>query len=185
MLNEDYKDMLRALCAEKVKFLLVGAYALAAHGYPRATMDIDFWVMPSPENATAVIRALKRFGAPLQNLKKSDFQIEGVIFQIGVAPRRIDIITAVDGLKFEDAFAHSTPVEIEGLEIHVPSIPDLIINKRASGRTKDLADVEMLEGTFDDLQTFKKRAQEPTVSFESALLELTQNGKTSTDDRHE
>jgi hypothetical protein len=146
MLNEDYKDMLQVLAAEKVKFLLVGAYALAAHGYPRATMDIDIWIMPSPGNAAAVMRALERFGAPLRELSASDFQMEGVIFQVGVAPRRIDILTTVDGLKFDDAFAHSTVVEIEGIEIHIPSIADLIINKRASGRTKDLADVEMLEG---------------------------------------
>ena len=72
--------------------------------------------------------------------------MEGVIFQVGVAPRRIDILTTVDGLKFDDAFAHSTVVEIEGIEIHIPSVTDIIINKRASGRTKDLADVEMLEG---------------------------------------
>jgi hypothetical protein len=146
MLNEDYKDMLQVLAAEKVKFLLVGAYALAAHGYPRATMDIDIWIMPSPGNAAAVMRALERFGAPLRELSASDFQMEGVIFQVGVAPRRIDILTTVDGLNFDDAFAHSTVVEIEGIEIHIPSIADLIINKRASGRTKDLADVEMLEG---------------------------------------
>jgi hypothetical protein len=92
------------------------------------------------------MRALERFGAPLRELSASDFQMEGVIFQVGVAPRRIDILTTVDGLKFDDAFAHSTVVEIEGIEIHIPSIADLIINKRASGRTKDLADVEMLEG---------------------------------------
>lgn len=146
MLNEDYKDMLQALSAEKVKFLLVGAYALAAHGYPRATMDIDIWIMPSPENAAAVMRSLKRFGAPLRDISASDFQTKGVIFQIGVAPRRIDIITAVDGLTFAEAFANSTVVSIEGLEIHIPSVTDLIINKRASGRTKDLADAEMLEG---------------------------------------
>jgi hypothetical protein len=146
MLNEDYKDMLQVLAAEKVKFLLVGAYALAAHGYPRATMDIDIWIMPSPGNAAAVMRALERFGAPLRELSASDFQMEGVIFQVGVAPRRIDILTTVDGLKFDDAFAHSTVVEIEGIEIHIPSVTDIIINKRASGRTKDLADVEMLEG---------------------------------------
>ena len=92
------------------------------------------------------MRALNRFGAPLQNLSASDFQTEGIIFQIGVAPRRIDIITAVDGLTFDETFAHSTVVEIEGLSIHIPSVSDLIINKRASGRTKDLADAEMLEG---------------------------------------
>ena len=72
MLNEDYKDMLHALSEEKVRFLLVGAYALAAHGYPRATMDIDIWVMPSPQNADAVLRALRRFGAPLDNLTRAN-----------------------------------------------------------------------------------------------------------------
>lgn len=145
MLNEDYKDMLHALSEEKVRFLLVGAYALAAHGYPRATMDIDIWVMPSPQNADAVLRALHRFGAPLHNLTKEDLQKGGTIFQIGVAPRRIDIITTASGLQFEDAYEQSLSLNIEGIELHIPSIDDLIRNKRAVGRTKDLADVEALE----------------------------------------
>ena len=89
MLNEDYKEMLQCLSAEDVKFLLVGAYAMAAHGYPRATMDIDLWVMPSPDNAAAVLRALRKFGAPLQGLSLCDLQKDDTVFQIGVAPRRI------------------------------------------------------------------------------------------------
>jgi len=145
MLNEDYKDMLLALTGEKVKFLLVGAYALAAHGYPRATMDIDIWVMPSPQNADAVLRALHRFGVPLQNLTKEDLQKDGTIFQIGVAPRRIDIITTASGLQFEETYGRALSVSIEGIEVHIPSIDDLICNKRATGRTKDLADAEALE----------------------------------------
>ena len=145
MLNEDYRDMLQALADEKVRFLLVGAYALAAHGYPRATMDIDIWVMPSPENAAAVLRALQHFGTPLQNLTAQDLQKDDTVFQIGVAPRRIDIITSVSGLQFEETFAHSLAVDIEGIEVRIPSIPDLIRNKRASGRTKDIADAEALE----------------------------------------
>ena len=145
MLNEDYKDMLLALSDEKVRFLLVGAYALAAHGYPRATMDIDVWVMPSPENADAVLRALHRFGAALHNLTREDLQKDGIIFQIGVAPRRIDIITTASGLQFESTYRASISVNIEGIEVRIPSIDDLILNKRASGRTKDLADVEALE----------------------------------------
>jgi len=132
MLNEDYKDMLHALSDEKVKFLLVGAYALAAHGYPRATMDIDIWIMPSPQNADAVLRALGSFGAPLHNLTKEDLQKDGTIFQIGVAPRRIDIITTASGLQFEDAYERSLAVNIEGIEVHVPSIDDLILNKKTS-----------------------------------------------------
>jgi len=145
MLNADYKDMLRSLSDENVKFILVGAYALAAHGYPRATMDIDIWVMPSPENADAVMRALSRFGAPLQNLTKQDLLTAGTVFQIGVAPRRIDIITAASGLQFEPTYRNSISVNIEGIEVRIPSIADLILNKKATGRTKDLADAEALE----------------------------------------
>lgn len=137
--------MLQCLVAEDVKFLLVGAYALAAHGYPRATMDIDVWLMPSPENGAAVLRALRRFGAPLHGLTLDDLQKNDLIFQIGVAPRRIDLITGVSGLKFEDAFSHSSAVKIEDMQIRIPSLDDLIRNKRASGRKKDLADVEALE----------------------------------------
>jgi hypothetical protein len=145
MLNEDYRDILRALVEENVRFILVGAYALAAHGYPRATMDIDIWVMPSPKNAEAVLRALHTFGAPLYNLTREDLEKDGTIFQIGVAPRRIDIITALTGLKFEETYQNSILVNIDGIGIHIPSIDDLIINKRATGRTKDLADAEALE----------------------------------------
>lgn len=145
MLNEDYRDMLQALVDEKVRFLLVGAYALAAHGYPRATMDIDIWVKPASDNADALLRALRRFGAPLRNATKGDFEKEGTVFQIGVAPRRIDIITGASGLRFEDAFKNSMRVDVEGIEVRILSVGDLIRNKRASGRTKDLADAEALE----------------------------------------
>ena len=146
MLNEDYREMLQCLADEKVKFLLVGAYALAAHGYPRATLDMDLWVMPSPDNAEAVLRALTRFGASLQDLSVADLQKDDTIFQIGVAPRRIDIITSASGLEFKGAYKNSTEVDIEGLSVRIPSVEDLIRNKTASGRAKDLADVEALEG---------------------------------------
>ena len=144
MLNEDYRDMLHALADEKVDFLLVGAYALAAHGYPRATMDIDIWVRPGPDNAAAVLRALARFGAPLHEISQADLEREGTVFQIGVAPRRIDIITAASGLQFEEAFGKAASVEIEGIHVRIPTVGDLIRNKRAAGRTKDLADAEAL-----------------------------------------
>ena len=109
-------------------------------------MDIiDIWIMPSPQNADAVLRALLRFGAPLHNLTKDDLQRDGTIFQIGVAPRRINIITSASGLHFEDTYQRSLSVNIEGIELHIPSIDDLIRNKKASVRTKDLADAEALE----------------------------------------
>ena len=145
MLNKNYKDILLILSENKVKFLLVGAYAMAAHGFPRSTMDIDLLVMPAPENAFLVLDSLEKFGAPVTNLSVEDLQKKGLIFQIGVAPCRIDILTSIDGLEFEDVYARSNIIEIEGLSVHVLSIPDLIINKRSTGRIKDIADAEMLE----------------------------------------
>jgi hypothetical protein len=155
MLNEDYRDILQSLADEQAKYLLVDAYALAAHGYLRATMDIDIWVMPSPDNAEAVLRALRRFGAPTSELTSADLQKSDTVFQIGVAPRRIDIITGASGLRFDEAFANSIEIEIEGLKIRIPSVDDLIRNKRASGRTKDLADVEALESLKNSEQPRK------------------------------
>jgi hypothetical protein len=145
MLNNHYKDILRALSDGKVKFLLVGAYAMAVHGYPRSTMDIDLWIMPDPDNAHRVLLALEDFGAPSGDLTIEDLQKDELIFQIGVAPCRIDILTSVDGLNFKDAFANSDIIDIEGISVNVLSVPDLIKNKRSTGRTKDLADAESLE----------------------------------------
>ncbi|MDR2595817.1 MAG: nucleotidyltransferase [Treponema sp.] len=145
MLNNDYRDILLALSKRRVKYLLVGAYAMAAHGYPRSTMDIDLWIMPDPDNAVLVLQALEDFSAPTDNLSQNDLQKEDIIFQIGTAPRRIDILTSVDGLNFEEAFANSQTIKIDEIPVQVLSIADLIKNKRATGRTKDLADAEALE----------------------------------------
>lgn len=145
MLNDDYKEMLQCLSEEDVKFLLVGAYALAVHGFPRATKDINFFVWATPQNAAKLMRALARFGAPMGEISESDFSSEGVIFQIGNSPRRIDIVTTIDGIKFDQAYANRKTFQIEGLQVPVISLEDLIANKRASGRTQDLADVENLE----------------------------------------
>jgi hypothetical protein len=145
MLNKDYRDILLALNAEKVDFILVGAYALAAHGYPRSTMDIDIWISPSPDNSQSVLKALKQFGAPLHDLNENDLQRPDTIFQIGVAPRRIDIITGLSGLKFSEAVKNVIKTTIDGVKINILSIDDLIHNKIASGRPKDLLDAEMLK----------------------------------------
>jgi hypothetical protein len=118
---------------------------MAAHGYPRSTMDIDFWVMPDPENAILVFQALSDFGASIGDLSADDLQKEDIIFQIGVAPRRIDIITSVDGLKFKDAFPRSKIINIEEIPVHVLSVADLIKNKLSTGRLKDMADAEELK----------------------------------------
>ena len=118
---------------------------MAVHGFPRSTVDIDLWVKPDPDNALLVLKSLADFGAPSGCLSPEDLCNEGLVFQIGVAPCRIDILTSIDGLKFEDAFSRSIITEIEGISVHVLSVPDLIINKRATGRTKDLGDAETLE----------------------------------------
>jgi len=145
ILNEDYRDILQALNAERVEFILVGAYALAAHGYPRATMDIDIWVMPSLENGEAVIRAIKQFGTPLNGLSIEDLKHDDTVFQIGVAPCRIDILTGATGLDFESAAGHAVEREIDGIPLRVLSLDDLIINKEATGRPKDRVDAEELK----------------------------------------
>jgi len=106
--------------------------------------------MPDPANALLVLQVLEDFGAPVGDLSAQDLQQEGLIFQIGVAPCRIDILTSIDGIMFEDAYSRSDEVQIEGIPIHVLSVSDLIVNKRATGRTKDLADAEMLENLFSE-----------------------------------
>ena len=145
MLNPDFRDMLSALSARQAEFLLVGAYALAGHGLPRATGDIDIWIRPTRENATRVWEALMAFGAPLETLTLEDLTMPGVFFQIGIPPRRIDILTAIDGVEFDEAWEGRLDCAIDGIELSVLGREALIRNKRAAGRPKDLADLAWLE----------------------------------------
>ena len=125
--------------------MLVGAYAVAAHGLPRATGDIDLWVKRSPDNASRVLAALRRFGAPLSNLSAEDFLKADTIVQLGVTPRRIDVLTEITGVGYEEAEAERQLVTIEGITIPVIGISHLIQNKKAVGRPQDQADVARLE----------------------------------------
>ena len=145
MLNPDYRDMLSALSAAQVEYLVVGAYALAAHGLPRSTGDIDFWIRPTPENADRVFAALIQFGAPLQGLTRDDLSRAGTVFQIGVAPRRIDLLTAIDGIDFDIAWSDRETREVDGVSVPVLSRAHLLQNKRATGRPKDHLDADWLE----------------------------------------
>ncbi len=147
MLNQDYKEMLSLLLGNEVEFLLVGAYALAAYGFPRATADIDIFVKPGSENALRLYKTLGEFGAPLENISEDDFSHPGIIFQIGVAPRRIDILTEIDGMTFDEAATGKEIIEIENLSIPVISRKNLIINKLATGREKDRLDAENLKNS--------------------------------------
>ena len=145
MLNSDYKDMLQSLIDQDVKFLLVGAYAMGGHGYPRATGDIDIRVEPSVENSARVYRSMVQFGASLHEIDETTFAEPGIVFQIGVAPRRIDIITKISGVEFEQAHRRRKILEIEDLSIPILSLEDLIRNKRATGRDKDRLGADLLE----------------------------------------
>ena len=147
MLNPDYKEMLSLLLDNEVEFLLVGAYALAAHGLPRATADIDIFVKPGSENAAQIFKTLEEFGAPTHNVTENDFVQPGIILQIGVAPRRIDIITEIDGLTFDEAADGKEIIELEGLSIPVISKENLIINKLATGRERDKLDADNLRSS--------------------------------------
>ena len=144
-MNQDFRDLLAEFNARQIDFLLVGAYALAAHGHVRATQDLDVWVRPSPENASRVIEALRAFGAPLQDLTEKDLSTPGVIFQIGVEPIRIDILTVIDGVQFDEAWTDRMMSKFADQPVAVLSKEHLIKNKLAAARTQDLADVEALK----------------------------------------
>jgi hypothetical protein len=144
VLNPDYRDMLSAFANAEVDYLVIGAYAMAAHGHPRATGDIDLWVRSTSTNANRVLEALSAFGAPLTEVDRNDFQTPDTVFQIGVSPRRIDILTTIEGVDFEEAWSERVAIEIEGLTVPVIGRKHLIANKRALGRQQDLADIERL-----------------------------------------
>lgn len=144
-MNRDFAEMLSALFATGAEFLVVGAHALAAHGTPRATGDIDIWVRPTPENADRVLSALKAFGAPLFDLTREDLSRPGIVFQLGLPPFRIDILTGISGVTFEEAWPDRLVSQVETMQVSFIGRAALIKNKRAAGRPKDLVDVENLE----------------------------------------
>jgi len=145
-LNDDFTDGLQLLEEHQVRYLVVGAHALAVHGIPRATSDIDIWVEPTADNASRVIAALEQFGAPLaaHGVKQSDFEKPGVVYQIGLPPRRIDILTMIDGVSFEQAWTGKIRARVDEIELPVIGRDELLANKLASGRPKDLLDVQAL-----------------------------------------
>jgi len=144
-MNRDFVEMLSALSAEGVEYLLVGAYAMAAHGWPRATGDIDIWVRPTHENAERVMRALHRYGAPLFALSAADFTMPDTVFQIGVPPGRVDILSGVSGVEFDEAWTTRITATFAGQQVAAIGFDALLKNKRAAGRPKDLADIAWLE----------------------------------------
>jgi hypothetical protein len=146
-LNEDFLDLLHAFVDAGVEFLVVGAHALAAHGVVRATGDLDVFVSPTATNADRVVAGLRAFGAPLSvhGVSRDDFAKPGTVYQLGLPPRRIDIITAISGVDFEQAAREAMTVVMGSIALRVPGRAALLANKRASGRPKDLEDASRLE----------------------------------------
>jgi hypothetical protein len=149
-MNPDFVDLLRAFADAEVRFLVVGAYALALHAKPRATGDLDLWVEPSAPNAARVMTALRRFGAPVAGMSEADFTTPGLVFQIGMPPRRIDILTELTGLSFAEAWDDRVPHEFGPARVCFLGRRSLVKNKQALGRPKDLADLQLLSSPEAD-----------------------------------
>ena len=143
MLNRDFKEFAESLAAQGVEYLLIGGYALAAHGHPRFTGDIDFWIGPDPSNIERLLLALQQFGFGSLGLTAADFSADSVV-QLGQPPRRIDLLTAIDGVQFDACWSRRLTLSIDALTLNLIGLEDFVANKRATGRMKDLADLESL-----------------------------------------
>ena len=146
-MNRDFNELLLAFNANGVDYLIVGAHALAVYGHVRATKDLDIWIRADRENAERVLRAVSEFGAPVGDLTLDDLTRPGTIFQIGLPPLRIDVITEIDGVSFTNAWPDRLKTRFGEVPVFVISRHHLIANKKAAGRLQDLADVEQLEAT--------------------------------------
>jgi len=144
-MSPDFLDIIRALSDVDARFIIVGAYAVNVYVNPRATGDLDIWVEPSAHNAQKVWQALTNFGAPLTDVSQADFSRPGVTFQIGISPLRIDILTEISGVSFDEAWADRSMHAFGPLTVPFLGKRTLIQNKRATGRPKDLADLDSLE----------------------------------------
>ncbi len=145
MLAKDFKDILIALDDAKAEYVVVGAYALAGHGMVRATGDIDIWVRPTPANAQRVWNALVAYRAPRRNLTVADLHAPDTIYQIGLPPFRIDILTSISGVEFDTAWQRRIHAKLEDCQVAILGKEDLLVNKLASGRPKDLLDAAWLQ----------------------------------------
>ncbi len=139
-LNRDFSEFIASCVAHDVRFMIVGGYAVAAHGHPRFTKDLDVWIWVDEQNANRLVVALDDFGFGSVALTANDFLEEGMVVQLGYPPARIDIITQVDGVEFGPCWERHIEVEIGGQRVPFISVEDLLSNKRASGRPQDLAD---------------------------------------------
>jgi predicted nucleotidyltransferase len=145
LIPSDYKDLLRILNKHKVKYLMVGAYAVIYYTEPRYTKDLDIWIEPTIENAKRVYNALKEFGAPLKDITFEDFTNKNLFYQIGVAPVRVDIIMGISDLEFSKAWKSRKRANFEGIKVNIIGIDDLIKLKEKTKRDIDKVDVNILK----------------------------------------
>ncbi len=145
MFNQDFKEFIESLNANQARYLVIGGYAVALHGHPRYTKDLDVWVEQSRENAQALIQALEQFGMGSLGLTADDFSVPDQVVQLGYPPNRIDILGTVSGVEFADCYEHRVKVVIDGVEVNFIDLENLKKNKKASGRLQDLADLENLQ----------------------------------------
>jgi len=145
VLNQDFKEFIRSLNDNHVRYLVIGAYAVALHGYPRYTKDIDIWIDMTPENAASMVSALAQFGFAALGLKDADFLVPEQIIQLGYPPNRIDLITTPPGVDFKTCYASRLRVEIDDVIVDFIDLENLRKNKQAAGRLQDLADLENLQ----------------------------------------
>jgi hypothetical protein len=144
MLSTDFKEFVELLNSTQVEYLLVGGYALATYGHPRYTGDMDVWVNPARDNVEKLLLVLSAFGFASVGLKAADFLEPEAVVQLGYPPARIDLLTAIDGVSFETCFQRKTIVTMDGVSIAVLHVHDFRTNKLATGRHKDLADLEAI-----------------------------------------
>lgn len=145
MLNRDFKEFIQSLNDNHVRYLIVGGYAVAFHGHPRYTKDIDVWIEMTQENSGNVIKALEQFGFGSLGLKEEDFLIPDQIIQLGYPPSCIDLITTLSGVDFASCYASHVQIKIDGIQVNFIDLENLRKNKQASGRHQDLADLESLK----------------------------------------
>ncbi len=145
MLNQDFREFIKSLNDNQVRYLVVGGYAVAFHGHPRYTKDMDIWIEMSPDNAANMVKALQQFGFQSLDLKPADFLVPDQIIQLGYPPNRIDLHNTLTGVNFASCFDARLQIEVEGTKVNYIDSENLKRNKRAVGRHQDLADVENLE----------------------------------------
>ncbi len=145
MFSQDFRDFVELLIKNKAEYLIIGGYAVGVHGHPRYTGDLDVWLNPTLENANKILSAVNKFGFSSYKLSVEDFMKEGNVVQLGYPPIRIDLLNQIDGVTFDECYVNKKEIEIDDLKVNFIGYWDLLKNKKASGRHRDLDDLERLE----------------------------------------